>query len=151
MTKRFFFPPIDFGPNRFFAEAGTVTTGTVNSGTYQSTHIRDGTDWEINEVVGAPGFLLTMDFTALKVANKVTIVGFYDGNVGHTVDVDAYNWGTTSYDTLGQLPDALADTVYTFTLSAAHTDSDGSIKIRINHSSPGNVAHILYLDKVHIS
>lgn len=135
------------------ASAGSATVGTESSGTYASTAADDDTSWVIDEIAATPGITLTMDFTAPVLGNKTTqliISGYYDGNLAHTVNVDAYDWVTTSYDNLGVLPDAVGETLYTFTLDADHMDTDGSIRIRINHTSPGNATHQLFLDHVYI-
>ena len=135
------------------ATAGSATVGVESSGTYASTAADDNTNWEIDEVAATPGITLTMDFTAPVLGQSKTqliISGYYDGNAGHTVNVDAYDYITTSYDNLGTLPDAVAETIYTFTLDVDHMDTDGSIKIRINHTSAGNPTHVLHLDHVYI-
>lgn len=134
------------------ATAGSATVGTETN-TYTATQADDGTNWEIAETAGTPGFTLTMDFTAPvagQSATRLIIYGYYDGNLAHTVNVDAYDWVTTSYDNVGTLPDAVGEAVHTFTLDADHTDSDGSIRIRINHTSAGNINHTLYLDWVYV-
>ena len=135
------------------ADAGSATVGGVGAGTYASTSANDGSFWQIDEVTGAPSITLTMDFTAPVTgqdATRLIISGYYDGNAGHNVNVDAYDWVTAGYDNLGTLPNAVAEAVHTFTLDADHTDTDDSILIRINHTSPGNPTHSLFLDWVYV-
>jgi hypothetical protein len=131
------------------ADSVTVNTGSIASGSITDTETADQVYLQLNEVGGTPGFDYEFDFSGLgSNGQTVHIIGYYDGSIAHTVNVDAYNGST--WDTLGQLPAASEDTEYDFALSATHTIA-GAVTIRIQHTSAGNPNHDLYIDHIYIT
>lgn len=135
------------GEPEIVADSDTLNTGGVGSGSVSDTYTQNGVDYQIDEVGGVPGFDIEFDFTVAGVAKSINIYGYYSGNAGHNVDVNAWNGG--SYDTLGQLPDAVADTLYSFSLTPSHTIG-GAVNIQIEHTTGGAPTHDLFLDHVYL-
>ena len=121
--------------------------GAISSGSLSDTYTQNGVDFVLDEVVGTPGFDFEFDFPVNGVGKSINLYGFYDGNLGHTVDVNAWDGG--AWDTLGQLPDAVADTLYSFTLSATHTNA-GEVIIQLDHTSAGNMNHDVNIDHLYV-
>jgi len=124
----------------------TTITGTLDDGNVTSTQVYgEGQTYNISEVTGTPGFLIEMNFTNFTTFDSLLLVYNYDGNIGHNVDVEAWNgtdWkvieefvGTTGFvnHSIGMLNDT-------------ELNIGGNISIRLNHISPGNVNHDFYLD-----
>lgn len=140
-------------PTKAVMSASSVVAGTVAAGTFLSTHIQDTTYYQITEATGTPGLSLEMTFNGgiVTVANSLHIYGRYDGGGSpHTVNVQAWNYNTTTWDTLGTLPNSATDALHNFTLTDANHRSSGTVLCRIHQASPGNTGHNVYLDYVYL-
>lgn len=138
------------GEPQIVADAYTLTpgAGTLDSGLLSDTFTQDGNDLVFNEDGGAaPVLEVDFDFTVIGTAKEFRVYGYYDGNLAHTVNVQA--WDGVGYDIIGTLPDAVADTLYTFTLAAEHTIA-GAVNVQIDHTGAGNMNHDLILDHVYV-
>ena len=129
------------------ANAETLNTGTVSSGSLSDTETQNGTDYVLNEVAMTPGYDFEFDFPVSGTGLSFHLFGFYDGNLAHNVDVNA--WNGSGWDNIGNLPDAVADTLYNFTLTSAHTNG-GVVTIQIDHTSAGNPTHDLNIDHMYV-
>jgi hypothetical protein len=132
-----------------------ATSVTVEAGNTVSTVIdlqkNDDTDYVLNEVAGTPGFSLVVDFIGVMAAvSTFRLWGFYDGNLGHTVQVQAWNFLTSSYDVVGTLVDEVTEALHEFTLVDANHRSNGACRVRVYHVSPGNPNHKLHINYVEI-
>ena len=137
------------------ADSITLNTGTVASGAVADTRQINATYYQVNEVTGSPGFDAEFIFSLDDNPGKLTFVGRYQGNVGHNVVVEAWNYNATTWDSFtgsgSDLPSDTSDYEVQFDyndLAGAIADyiSGTASKIRIYHSSPGNAAHDLYVD-----
>jgi len=135
------------GEPEITAATRTVNTGTESSGSLSDTETQNGTDYVITEEVGAPGADFEFTFNVNGVGKSFNIYGYYDGNAGHTVDVNA--WNGSGWDTLDQWADEVADSLHTYTLSATHTNA-GVVRMQIDHTSPGNVNHDFFMDHLYV-
>ena len=130
------------------AHSSTLVNGTVNSGSLSDTFTQNDIDYVLNEPTGAPSTEIEFEFTITGTASKFWIFGRYTGNQAHNINVDA--WNGASWDNLGTWPEAGADALSDWTLLAGHTIS-GNVKVRLQHTSPGNPTHRLNFDYVYIT
>lgn len=80
------------------------------------------------------------------------LVGNYNGNPGHQVQVQQYNYNTTAWTVLGTLPHNVAEQNYQMTMvDDANYLSGGQMKIRIIHNTAGNASHNLYIDHMYLA
>jgi hypothetical protein len=133
------------------ANSLTITVGSITDGALSDTVSQDGVYLQLAETTGTPGYDYQFDFTDVGgVGSNFTLYGRYQGSVAHTVNVDAWDWDGSSYDTLGTLTSSGSDSLNVFTLTAAHT-SGSAVRIRIQHTSPGNINHDLFLDHIFVA
>jgi hypothetical protein len=129
------------------ADSRTLNTGTEAGGSLADTRLQNGVYYNIAEVTGSPGFDIEFTFTVAGTAQAVYLFGRYQGNIAHTVNVDAYNGAT--WDNLGTLAHSTSDALHSWSLLATHTIA-GEVKMRFYHVSSGNVNHDLYLDHLYV-
>jgi hypothetical protein len=125
--------------------SATLTTGNTTS-TLDDLLLADGVDYVVSEVTGAPGWVLDLGFEGLNEVSTLFVLGSYRGNLGHTVEVRAWNYNTSAYDLLGKLIDEPANSLHVFALVDSDHRSNGSALIEIIHTSPGNTMHTLHVD-----
>lgn len=143
-------------PIEVLAESFTLTKGSVTSGTYQDTHLAGGIYHTIAESA-VNGFDVYYEFDVPDgfTADHTEFVGRYQGSASHDVNVYAYNWTTTVWDKISSPANKLnhATTDYTkqFDIIAAHTSTQGKIRIRILHETATyNASHRLYVDHIDV-
>ena len=128
--------------------------GTLDSGNLTSVQTVDGNTYNVSEVIGTPGFVITTNFTyVVEIDNlNVNIYAHYSGNIGHTVDVDVYNFTSSLWYTIGQITDGVALAWFNNSVGLfANFVSSGLVQIKINHTSAGNVNHDLFIDYIGIN
>ncbi len=140
------------------AASYNITTGTYVAGNIASTYADDGNKLQIEEVTGSPA--LDFDFTWSGLPTnyfpeKVTLNGYYDGNVAHDKFIYMWNYDTTAWVRLtaaaDDFPDAGADDDYSFDVPSVDTENyfdSGAAKVRINHTSGGSAGHDFYVDQI---
>jgi hypothetical protein len=140
---------IEAGTFRALATSSTVNTGTVAAGSILDTEHQDGMYYQINEVTGTPGFDVELDFPVTAGITGLTfhVYGRYQGSLGHTVNVDAWNGST--WDNLGTIVSAGSDALHNYTLQSTHTVSN-NVRVRFYHASAGNATHDLYMDYLYV-
>lgn len=140
-------------PSSLTVSYGSVAAGDVNS-------VDEYGDYDILQIAEAastPGFSFYFTFTSMtSFTGSISLRGWYDGNISHTVKLQIYNFNTTVHD------DITADTTdfppeteshdYVFDLPADMTDyiSGGQIRLRLYHATTGNVVHTMYIDEFKI-
>ena len=134
--------------------AVTTVTGTLDSGNLASLQALDANTYDVSEVGGTPGFLITMDIAGVgSPPDNVEIWGYYTGNHA-AVDVDIWDFNTTSWVTLGQMATLGVSVVQqSFPITGTKADkvsAAGLVQIRINHTQAGNPTHDLFLDWVYV-
>ncbi len=143
-------------PHAIAASAQNRTQGTIDSGSYASTALADGTKFQISPD-GANGLDIDMTYAVglTALASGVTIEGYWDG-AGDFINIYAWNYLTTAWDQLSdsgtRMNNAGSDRDYgPFALLRDHQqDSDGEVKIRFTGDSVTS-ADDLYLDQVLVS
>jgi hypothetical protein len=130
------------------ASSGSAIAGTVDAGTYVTTHVDDGTSWTIHEVAATPGFDLRLTFTGItQIPSHVRLTFWYDGSATHTVQVQLWDFVGGVWETYGVLPagSGLVTTDFPIVDPLDHM-SGGEVRVRINHVSGGNASHHMYVD-----
>ena len=135
--------------------------GSVDSGTYTDTAVRDDTYWEIHEDATNG---ITVEFTFNLPGDdhrpgSFDVFGHYIGTPGttHYLNLWAYNYEATTWEMLAEeyMPGGLtSDTSYSYEYREQHVDRDNSneVKIRLVHNpTTYNAAHELFLDYVAVS
>lgn len=132
----------------YLADTSTQVTGSIVSGVLEDTWSDNDVFLVLSEEIGSPGF--NYEFNFFDVPMQVLtlhIHGFYDGNAGHNVVVQQYNFTTTGWTTVGTLPDAPSEEQYSFGLiSSSDYISGGQLRVRAYHSSFGNPTYELNID-----
>ena len=137
------------------AVAGTSTTyGTYNTGTIASVmtasdYLSPGGYYSINDAATQPAHIVYVGFTGVTGFTRLVVYINYTVGSTHTIDIDLYNYVTSSWDTFSvysgttnyfqfilQVDD---DTKYT---------SAGVVTARIYHASFGNIVHETRIDYV---
>ena len=150
-------------PTSHTAASSTDTTGSIVSGTYANTTTDDNTYWQIAPVtpaVGGFGLNVSLNFNigTGRVPDSVLINGRYyaapaAGSRG--VDVQAYNYLTSSYDTISntvtRFDNSAADETFQYSLLPAHRQvATGNVIIRFTSTST-NTSDDFYCDRVNVS
>jgi len=136
--------------NWWEANSLTINTGAIDSGALTDTYVIDGTDLVLGEVTGDPGFDYEIDFAGIPgdlVSFRFIMYGYYSGNAAHTTLVQAWNYTTSAWVLLGNLPDESGDQSYIFpTIPTADYVSGGAAIFRLYHPQSGVGSHDLNID-----
>ena len=128
---------------------GTYNTGTITSILTASDYSSPGGYYGISDTATTPGYIAYIGFTT--VTNFTRLVANVNYTVGstHTIDIDLYNYITSSWDTFAVYSGTT--NYYQFVLQV---DSDtpyisgGVVTARFYHASFGNTAHETRIDYV---
>jgi len=130
-----------------------VDVGSIGAGSLDDVHEDDGVRLDITETTGAPGFDTVWYFYNVPDDQlQLTFNGYYDGNAGHYVKLYQWNFTLSQWDAVtgnsGDFSDETSDQDYEFSLLSPNSDyiSSGELRLRIIHSSPGNINHTFYVD-----
>ncbi|MFU8891819.1 MAG: hypothetical protein ACNA76_09280, partial [Anaerosomatales bacterium] len=116
-------------------------------------HFQDGVNLTVREKAGTVQPVLRVEIGFAGVATtpvNLELFGWYEGpGTPHTVNVEAWDYDTEAFVTIGQLPPADGAAAHTYALgSSAYVSASGEMLIRIDHVSQGNSGHYLHLDRV---
>lgn len=138
----------------FQASAISTSVGTVDAGDLASIQTLDASTYDISEVAGSPGFRTEIEYNNVAgPPDQVTLHMGYDGNLGHTVNVEIWNYVTEAWDNLGTAAEtggSITQQNYTVTGTKANYLSGGVVKVRINHASSGNTNHDFHIDYTYV-
>jgi len=132
----------------------TVNTGSIVSGTIEDTWSDNGIKLQLAETTGSPAFSYDFYFYGVPAtAYNITINGYYQGNPAHDKKIQQYNFTTTNWTDLtaedDDFPSTTSDQDYTFALfGGVNYVQSGEVRIRIIHSSAGNITHNFYIDEM---
>ena len=151
-----FFLPIGNVSAQYIGYPTAINTlvGTVDAGELSTIQILDGNTYDVSEIAAAtPAIQIDINYTVTSPVSEVTIHGYYDGNAGHTVNVQAYNFTDSSWEILGQLPDAVSITEYDFPITGTLSDllSNNVFWLRIEHTTSGNPVHDVFIDYTYVT
>ena len=130
------------------ADVITVTVGTTASGTLADTFTENGVYLNIAETAGTPGTDVRYEFSVTGIGSVFNVVGRYEGNPAHTVNVEA--WNGAGWDVLGTWGSSGTDSLQCWFPTPSHTIG-GKVVIRFDHASPGNINHDFFFDHVTLS
>jgi len=134
----------------------TVNTGgtPVGTGVSDVQTMLDGNIYQLPEVTGTPGFDIEFAWTGITRIKGFAFRVLYVGTSTHQVTFRAYNYNTTVWDVLFEIPASLG---YNYRCNqfpasnmANYFDSGGNAKVKIYHDTAGNASHDLYVDYVAI-
>ena len=136
------------------ADSVTLSAGTSNSAVADLQNAHDGSGYSIVEVAASPGSQLTVDFVNIEYFNLIQILANYSGSPTHFVNIELYNWDTSSWDifnTLDGIERSLVD--HSFIVPDATNyigagNDEGKVRVRFNHPEIGDIIHTLYIDVV---
>jgi hypothetical protein len=135
--------------------SGQPTPGTVFIGAVEDTRQLDTNYWVIREVGGAPpGFGIYGTFQNVTTsALSLNLTGFYDGNAGHVIVVQMYDYVLADYVTVSTsadtIKDALSDQNYWWNIdNPDYLSGGGEMIMRLLHTSAGNVNHYMNINYV---
>lgn len=139
----------------FYRRPANISTlaGGHDGGDFDSVQALDANTYDVSEVAATPGFNIHLNFTVPSAPDQVTIHAYYDGNLGHTVNVDAYNFTGSTWITLGQIPDGASITEYNFSLNTPYSSfvSGEIVWVRIQHITAGSPLHDIFIDYAYVS
>lgn len=130
----------------------TVNAGSIVSGTIEDTWSDDGARLQLAETTGIPGYDYDFYFYDVPAtATTININGYYEGNPGHNVKIQQWNFTTEAWtDLTGDTQDFSSDTSdqdYEFTIfGGVNYNNNGEVRLKIVHNSAGSVLHNLYID-----
>jgi hypothetical protein len=148
--------------NKYTADNLTLNNGGSTDAVADLQTLGDGNFYHVDEVAGAPGIDLEVEFVSVTAFNWVQIVGVYDGASNHAVGIQLYNFSTTTWDTFSAMQTSQEDVTnageyilngYGFFVpdDANYVGTgadDGDVRVRFHHTMNGNNSHDLYLDVV---
>lgn len=126
------------------------TNASVGGNWLNQTYWLDGYEYNVTEVVGAPGYDIPFNVSGLPDGLIcLQLVGFmaYDGSGGHTFEVQAYNYTSSAWVIISDIPDSSSQWI-NGTIACEPDDfiQGGLFQGRYYHPSPGNVNHDFILD-----
>ena len=138
----------------FYAPASlTVTTGTLSSGTVTSAQtLGDGTNVDVTEVTGVPGFDVRFGFTGITTTPLDLLVRcqYNPGGSNHDVEIEIYNYNTTTWVTLCNVP-TNSNGYSFFNIGIPNWTnyvSGGAAQVRFYHYTTGTGTHHLLVDYI---
>lgn len=123
---------------------------SVGGNWLNQTYWLDDYQFNVTEVIGAPGYDIRFDVSGLP-DNLICLqlVGFmaYDGSAGHTFEVQAYNYSSASWVTVSDIPDTSKRWINgSIDCTSGDFIQNGLFQGRYYHPSPGNINHHFCLD-----
>ena len=148
---------VEASPQIHLATASSaVTYGTVDSGTYADTNTDNDTYWQISpDAVNALDMHSQFLIGVGRIPSAVDFNGRFQGHLSRYCEVDAWNYDTSSWETVSsdsnRIGHATADFDRQFALTPSHVKAiDGEMKIRIRSTSI-TTGDDLYIDKLIIA
>jgi len=139
---------------------GVVVYGTQIGGTYNSTHVRDGSYWTIEEdAVTGITTELTFNIPTDNKASMFRVFGRYEGTPGgtHYIDLWVYNYIASAWEQLKEefMPGGItSDGEYEYEYFERNIDrnNNNEVKFRLIHNvTTYNASHNMYLDFVEVT
>jgi hypothetical protein len=139
------------------ASAIGVTTGTLDAGNLASTYFIDSNEYNVSEVVGAPGMMISVNFTGVNesaVSLWLTMYAFYDGNLNHDFDVEVWNFTGSAWVEDSHIEDMTGYEWVNSTIYGLRIPNDflssGEVRVRFDHEAAGNINHDLSIERIRL-
>ena len=131
-----------------------VLIGVHDSGDVNSTLDIDGDTYNCSEVVGAPGYRISFNWTNVDQESHclwVVAYVFYDGNQAHDIHVELWNFTSTTWVEIGTINDAVDfgwvnSSIYDLRMPNDFINSTGAVLGRFDHVAAGNINHNIYIE-----
>lgn len=130
-----------------------VIRGTLDAGNLNSTRDIDGDMFNVSEVVGAPGMMISGNFSGVDPEASclwVVIYSLYDGNLNHDFDIEMWNFTGSAWVEDAHIPDMVAFEWTNSTIYGLRTPGDflsgGEVRVRLDHETAGNINHDLFIE-----
>ena len=126
-----------------------TTTGTLDSGNLASIQaLEDGDSYNVSEDAGGSPLTILVNFTNIIDFNSIIISEWYDGGLGHEIELQLYNFNTDLWEVKDEITDMTGFTQSIIPVFDApnHIDATGNVSIRIIHITNGNPSHNFFLD-----
>ena len=142
----------DTRPTGFIAPASidaVTLIGTLTGTVSDVQSLNDGNVLIVNEVSGAPGILCDMEFSNVSTIRGIVFKGYYSGSASHWVEIQLYNYITTTWDIFMTFSDGNGMNYrYIEIPDGSPYISDGNSIMRAYHPSAGTPTHDLFIDYV---
>ncbi len=130
-----------------------VIRGTLDSGNLASTYFIDGDMFNVSEVAMTPGMGISANVTGIDdnaISLWITIFALYDGNLVHDFDIEVWNFTASAWVEDSHIEDMIVfewvnSTIYGLRIPNEFLNA-GEVRIRLDHESPGNPGHDLFID-----
>ena len=137
------------------ADSYVLTTGTQVSGTYTDTAPLDAVHHQHADAIGVMDLYYEFLIGGDGVPVSAQLTGRLNGN-NDNLEVFAYNWGSTSWDKVGELDGQAGSTdiVETYNLYTSHVGTGvdkGKVRIRFTDGIYTLTAANLYIDQLFVS
>lgn len=140
--------------NTYTSTAWTRTTGDNDGGAGTDTAEVDGTYFATGET-GAGTYLevdVTFTLGTDEIPDSLDFWGFYDGGSGHSMQVQAQDSDTLSYEPIGAIGQGTIVVFESFQLRPNHVNASDEVKIKFIHTGGvGNASHVFNVDKAQVS
>lgn len=130
-----------------------VTLGTLDAGNLASTFDIDGDMFNVSELAGVPGMTVSGNFSGVSSEASclwVVIYAHYDGNLNHDFDIELWNFTGSAWVEDSHITDGVELTWFNSTLYALRVPTEflsgGEVRVRLDHESPGNINHDLFIE-----
>ena len=135
-----------------------VSTGIHDDGFLNSTYFIDGDTYNCSEVVGVPGYVVDFNVTGIDTrAISLWLVNYvyYDGSASHEVNVEVWNFTSSAFVEIGEIPDQMGFewqnfTVYGLRIPNEFVNSTGALVGRFYHADAGNINHDIFWDRINV-
>ena len=126
------------------------TNSSIGGNWLNQTYWLDDYEYNVTEVVGVPGYEILFNVSSLPDDLMcLELVGFmaYDGSAGHTFEVQAWNYTSSAWVTISDIPDTSSRWINgSIDCTSEHFIQNGLFQGSYYHVSPGNVNHEFRLD-----
>ena len=126
---------------------GSYSSGTLSGIQTYGDYTNSSGYYALYDTATTPGFIVNVGFTSVTQFNKISLDINYAGSSSHTIDVDLYNWNTSSWETV-QTYSGLG-TFTTFqpgVIDSVPFINAGIVSARLYHLSAGFPSHYTQID-----
>lgn len=133
------------------ATAISTIEGSLDSGALIDILTIDDRSYNVSEDAGASPLIVEVTFTGILSFNTLNIREWYDGGLGHEIDIQIWNKNTMSWDNHGEITDQSNFVTSSISIldPTAHIDS-GVVLVRFDHTGVGNSGHDFFLDYIRL-
>lgn len=127
-----------------------TVNGIYDSGSLSTISILDAINYTVNETTTTPGFAVYFNATASNITH-IAAYAAYEGNVGHNVDLELYNYSGSAWEDIADIPHGQPLAWYNKTLNSSDWSDNNIIQGRIIHSTAGASGHFMYIDYIEMT